>query len=189
MAQELEVMPTRKCLPASCGAILQTLETHGKEFDLWKCGNLPVITETIKVAAKTAQIFVEERLTSADPELIKGAIATLLTHYYVGNLPEHVHEAISSDWLEDLGNYPDWAISQARKEWRQNNKRKPTPGHMVELCNKAISKDQALLRQCRAILNAPLTPEPEPELTEEERSARAMEISRVVAEAKKNLTE
>lgn len=181
-------MPTRKCLPASCAAILQTLETHGKEFDLWKCGNLPVITEEIKLAAKAGQIFVEERLAPADSEWTRGAISTLLTHYYVSNLPEHAHQAISSDWLEDLGEYPDWAISQARKEWRQNNKRKPTPGHIVELCNKAISKDKAMLRQCRAIIAAPITPEPEAEFTEEERAARNAEISKIITDAKKNLT-
>lgn len=181
-------MPTRKCLPASCGAILQTLETHGRKWDLWKCGELPVVTDAIKVAAEQGRIFVEERLAPADAEWTKGAISTLLTHYYVGNLPEHVHAAISSDWLEDLGKYPDWAISQARKEWRQNNKRKPTPGHMVELCNKAVSKDMAMLRQCKAIIAAPMPPVPKPEPTEEERKARNAEIENVVAEAKKNLT-
>lgn len=181
-------MPTRKCLPASCAAILQTLETHGKKWDMWKCGNLPVITEEIKLAAKAGQIFVEERLAPADAEWTKGAVSTLLTHYYVGNLPEHVHAAISSDWLEDLGDYPDWAISQARKEWRQNNKHKPTPGHMVELCNKAVSKDMVMLRQCKAILAAPITPEPGPEMTEEECAARNVEIEKIIAEAKRNLT-
>jgi len=186
MAQE--IVPRQSSLPVSCKPILDSLHTHGKEFGLWKCGDLPVITDAIKVAAEQGRVFVEGRLTLAQPDWIKGAVVTLLTHYYVADLPEHVHAAVSSDWLEDLGGYPDWAISEARREWRQNNKRKPTPGHLVELCNKAVSKDKAMLRQCIAILDAPITPEPEPELTEEEQAARDEEISKVVAEAKKNLS-
>ena len=175
-------------MPGSCKPILDSLETHGKEFDLWKCGELPVITYDLKIAAKAGEVLVQEWLAPATPELIKGAIVTLLTHYYVADLPAHLHAAISSDWLEDLGEYPAWAISEARKEWRQNNKRKPTPGHMVELCNKAVSKDKAMLRQCRAITAAPITPEPEPELTEEQIEEQHKRVSEVVAEAKRNLT-
>lgn len=187
MAQEL--VPRQDKLPGSCGPILDSLLTHGKHFELWKCGDIPVITDALKVAAEQGRLFIEARLAPAQPDWIKGAIVTLLTHYYVADLPEHVHAAVSSDWLEDLQEYPAWAISEARTEWRQNNKRKPTPGHMRELCNKAVSKDKAMLRQCVMILDARITPEPEPELTEEEITVRDEEINQVVADAKKHLTE
>lgn len=161
---------------------------HGKNLERWRCGDLPVITESLKFAAKQGLEFVEDRLTPAGQEWIKGSIVTLMTHYYVANLPEHVHSAIASDWLEDLGGFPAWAISEARKEWRQNNKRKPTPGDMFELCQKATSKENAMMLQCNLIVAASLTPAPKPELTEEQIEARNAEISEIVAKAKKNLS-
>lgn len=148
---------------------------------------MPIITTEIKQAALQAKVLIAENLTPANPEGIKAAIFTLLQHYYVSDLPEQIHQAIASDWMRCLEKYPAWAIEAARIDWLQNNKRKPTPSEMGGLCDKAVSKDKAMLRQCERIIKEPLTPEPEPEMTDEEREAMKKRISDIVAKAKREL--
>lgn len=59
-------------------------------------------------------------------------IFTLLTHYYVSDLPEQVAVRIADDWFSVLDGLPDWAIERACRWWlsADNPKRrnKPMPG-------------------------------------------------------------
>ena len=183
MGQELTTR-TKTNLPASCKPILDTLVMRGRDFDRWTTGELPVITEETKIAAKQALAVISENLTPANPEGTKAAIFALLQHYYVSDLPPQVHQAIATDWIHCLADYPAWSIEQARIDWMKNNRRKPTPGEIVNLCDKAISKDRAMKKQCKNIIAVPLTPKPEPEMTPQEHAESIKRVREMVKKIK-----
>lgn len=187
MEQELTTR-TKTSLPAGAKPILETLVIRGKYFDRWTVGKLPVITLETKSAAEQSIVVISQNLIPANPEGTKAAIFTLMQHYYVSDLPEQVHLAIATDWIACLVEYPAWAIEKSRIDWMKNNKRKPTPSEIVNLCDKAISKDKAMKRQCELILEAEFTPPPKQELNPEEHEKMKKRIDDILKTVKKNLT-
>lgn len=164
--------------------------THGKTLNLPSSAKDIINTLGLAVYEATgeqkqaAQLVIDriqEHHQPCDREWLKGAIYTLLQHYFVKDLPEQVQKAIAQDWIEILSKYPDWAIETARLRYLEyGDKRKPLPKDMSLLCVDAMKKNNSLLKHCRNILNAP---EPSQYISQDERD----EALRKVEELKKKI--
>jgi len=80
-------------------------------------------------------------LAPADSEWLLGRVFTLLQHYRSARdpLPPVVEQAIAQDWVEDLAEFPAWAIAEAVREWRQTQKFAPKICEIRERCHRAIA--------------------------------------------------
>lgn len=48
-------------------------------------------------------------------------------------------QQLADTYLEDLAEYPTWAIAEACKEWRRENEWRPLICHLRQLCQKKIN--------------------------------------------------
>jgi len=58
---------------------------------------------------------------------------------------------VASDWAEDLGEYPQWAVDQAVRVWRRTKKWRPTIMEMRALCDEAVANERGLAERLRQI--------------------------------------
>ena len=73
-----------------------------------------------------------QRLNSND-RTIAERVATLLSHYWIGDEPEAVRTAQAHDWLDDLREFGAAIVARACQEWRQTSARRPTPADLRAL--------------------------------------------------------
>ena len=63
---------------------------------------------------------------------LMGRIASLLSTYYISDVPQGIRELEAEDWAEALGGYPEWAVTKACRWWRSadnpNRRKKPLEG-------------------------------------------------------------
>src|SRR6185437_13555683 len=70
-----------------------------------------------------------------DLETKKGeAITLLLSHYWTALEDDKLRAAQVDNWLTDLEPWPLETLEAALTEWRQSNRRKPTPADIRALC-------------------------------------------------------
>lgn len=131
----------------------------------------------------------ERYLTPAESTKISGHITLLLAHYFHdAKVPPAVLEGLTLQWLKVLENLPEWAIEQAVTEYLADDAkgRKPVPGQIKSLADKACSKYRALIVQCDRVIDAQIEPENDRE-TPEEREASRQRVAEIVAQARRNL--
>lgn len=166
---------SRLSLPKEAKEIIETLVPNSKGG--YSMGsNLPVITEDLQ---KTAMVCIEriaEKNKPCDLQWFKGAIYTLLQHFYTKDLPENVQTAIAQDWMMVLSDMPQWAIEKARIDFLKNNNRRPSPNEIRDLCVKAMSKDVVMVAQCKKIISMDV--HVECTLTMDEKQAMIDEINK-----------
>jgi len=63
-----------------------------------------------------------------------GRVATLLSHFFVSSTEEAEMRAMLSDWADALGEFPQWAIEEACREYLRTQERKPTIAAIRKLC-------------------------------------------------------
>lgn len=65
-------------------------------------------------------------------------VISLLSAYYVSELPQAIQDDVARPWMIELQVYPEWAIDAAMQWWggRENKKRrnKPMWGDIAERC-------------------------------------------------------
>lgn len=89
----------------------------------------------------------------AERRWILGRVLALLAHYFTPNTDPRVAEAIAEDWAQDLRDFPDWAILEACSSWRrEETQRRPTPGHIRNLCQKRVAPHVRLARKIKLTL-------------------------------------
>ena len=93
-------------------------------------------------------------LTPADPSHLLGRILALLSHYPAKNHTPDVEQLIAMDWVEDLGEFPAWAIDHAARIWRRTKKWRPSIAEMRALCEESCTRERALADRLRAIARA-----------------------------------
>ncbi len=87
---------------------------------------------------------------------IAGRIYTLLSHYWREDDPDALTTAIANDWVEVLAGMPQRAIQNACVQYlRDEPRRKPTPGAILELTRAAAPPPRLIVSQ------APPPPKPE----------------------------
>lgn len=142
-------------------------------------------SEAERESARRCILAIDRYFTPADREYIKGAVFILLRHFYEKKMTDQEYSAIAQDWIAVLAKYPAWVIKEARLAYLANNRKKPVPADIVELCDKSFSRVHALKNQCQKVINLPLPVESE--ITDEERQAMLKRVSEVVEKAKKDL--
>lgn len=72
-------------------------------------------------------------------------------HPHTTPLDPAVERMVASDWAEDLGEYPQWAVDQAVRVWRRTKKWRPTIMEMRVLCDEAVATERTLAERLRHI--------------------------------------
>jgi len=121
----------------------------------------------------------EQLLYPVERGLLLARVMTLLAHYRQEAMPPEVERAVAADWLEDLGEFPRWAVEHACRSWRRDPKRyrfRPLPGDLRQLCLGVVAPAQEWRRRTQILLSrlGPSVPLTTPE-------GRAAELQRRVA--------
>ena len=93
-------------------------------------------------ATKSAALVAAKRIveTPAKSEWIAGRLQTLLSHYFQPGQDTMVSAAAGSDWMSILAKYPQVVIETACDEWLNAKTHRPTPAHMVEICDRHLKR-------------------------------------------------
>lgn len=104
-------------------------------------------------------------LAPAEPDRLLGRILALLSHFPAKGLTPEVEQLVAMDWVEDLGEFPGWAIDQAARSWRRTRKWRPSIAEMRALCEEACAKERQLAECLRKLSDAALPGSSVPGLT------------------------
>ena len=77
-------------------------------------------------------------MSPIEPGILLARIMALLAHYRQEPMPPEVERALAADWVDDLGQFPRWALDHACRAWRRDPKRyrfRPLPGRRATLLN------------------------------------------------------
>ena len=83
---------------------------------------------------------IEEYLKPCSELWLRGAIQTMLLHYYTSALPEWQYRAIAEDWVVHLIDFPEWAVKLARFEWMKKNNPRPKIHNIRDICKGLCQK-------------------------------------------------
>jgi hypothetical protein len=119
--------------------------------------NPPKIGPESIQAAHSACDALLDHLESIDEARIPLIIGRLKAHNWrysrrVGS--ESVETILDIDWIEDLRDFPEWAINHACREWRRTQEEAPIIAGIRRLCEEAVADDRRSLRLLRRLINA-----------------------------------
>lgn len=87
-------------------------------------------------------------------------------------MPDKVMAAIAEDWVQELSDYPEWALQKAFRWWigRENEKRrqKPVPGDISDRAYVEMSIVRAAKIKARLVNAAPVREAADPPATPEQ---------------------
>lgn len=63
----------------------------------------------------------------------------LLLHYPLKQMTPEMNRMVAEDWLEDLGEFPSWAVARACKKYRRENSFRPTVDKILANCKAEIA--------------------------------------------------
>jgi len=104
---------------------------------------------------------------------LMGRVATLLSHFYVSPMSEHEAKAVAEDWADALGEFPQWAVEEACREYLRTQDRKPTIAAIRALCRHHFAVVEYTRQKAmrgpveREVERTPLTDEQRKTLVEE----------------------
>lgn len=93
-------------------------------------------------------------LAPAEPDHLLGRVLALLSHFPAKGLTPDVEQLVAMDWVEDLGEFPAWAIDDAARAWRRTKKWRPSIAEMRALCEEACAKERVMGQRLRRIVQA-----------------------------------
>ena len=99
--------------------------------------------------------LVEDALTPMPVARLLARIHTLLSQYRGAELPAQVEAAIAEDWLDDLGEFPEFVVTEACRQWRRHpskHKFKPLPGDIRLMCEDIVGRLPVLADRLRRLL-------------------------------------
>lgn len=106
------------------------------------------------IAQRVLADFEGSVLAPAEPDRLLGRVLALLSHYPAKGLTPDVEQLVAMDWVEDLGEFPGWAIDQAARSWRRTKKWRPSIAEMRALCEEACATERQLAECLRKLLVA-----------------------------------
>lgn len=84
----------------------------------------------------------------AESTWLMARVAALLSPYFEKDTPRAVREMEAEDWLEALGEYPQWAIEGAVRWWKSaenpDRRKRPLEGDIEARCRYAMRDFQAV---------------------------------------------
>lgn len=93
-------------------------------------------------------------LAPAEPDRLLGRVLALLSHFPAKGLTPDVEQLVAMDWVEDLGEFPAWAVDAAARTWRRTKKWRPSIAEMRALCEEACANERILAQRLRQIVGA-----------------------------------
>ena len=83
--------------------------------------------------------LIEERLVAGQPEKLIALVTANLATAFVPDVGDMSGTGATILWLEDIGEYPIWAVSEAFKDHRRENpEKRPAPGRIRDRCQKLV---------------------------------------------------
>lgn len=116
----------------------------------------PIVDEHLRGIAAMAYDKLLEHLEAIDEAKIPLIIARLKAHNwrYSRRHGSEIAEAdLDIDWVEDLCEFPEWAINRACREWRRTREEPPIIAGIRRLCEDAVRQDRMSLRLLRRLLD------------------------------------
>jgi hypothetical protein len=140
--------PTPPCLPENVlrlarppnGRVL--FDKNGEFIDSIARWRLPAHVDqddlpAIRSAVDQLNVFLE----TSDPREVANPVYALLLHYKdARQLSKEEEMSLAGDWIEDMSDYPAWAVADACRSWRRTRKWPPKPCEIIELCETAIAQ-------------------------------------------------
>lgn len=123
--------------------------------------NLPAMAEVEATVAALSE--------PAESTWLMARVAALLSPYFEKETPRAVREMEAEDWLEALGEYPQWAVEQAVRWWKSaanpDRRKRPLEGDIAARCEAEMRDFQAVPAILRRKLSPPVVyhPQPRPE--------------------------
>lgn len=107
---------------------------------------------------------------------ITALVETVLDGYWQADMSQKKRDLILMDWADELEEWPVESVKAALRQWRRENpSKKPNPGHILELLNKAWGA-----RNAGAVRAAMADRAPAPRLIPEaQRRAQVAEMARL----------
>lgn len=129
---------------------------HGYEgvSEIWE---MPDVTSADLPDLKRQLCLVESAMKPVDPPRLLARVLALLAQYRDSGLPAAVEQAIAEDFLEDLGEFPAWAIDEGCRQWRRHPTKyrfKPLPGDLRLLCSEIVGRLPIMATRIRKLLAA-----------------------------------
>ncbi len=78
--------------------------------------------------------------TPANGQWIAGRMVTLLSHYFQPGQDAKASAAAGGDWIKILSKYPQCVVEEAADEWMRTKTHRPTPAHMVGICDRHLQR-------------------------------------------------
>jgi hypothetical protein len=126
------------------------------EFDgvieLWE--PRPVTVSDVRDLQRQAAM-IEAAMTPMESGRLLARILSLLAQYRSSELPSAVEAAIAEDWLDDLAEFPEWAVIEACRQWRRHPTKfrfRPLPGDIRNLCVEIVGRLPIVADRLRALL-------------------------------------
>lgn len=168
---------------ASAAEILKTLEVWDNEY---RIGKMPVVVDDNlkQIASDTRKQLAPVLQARVSKQWLKDRIMTLLMHWHNKETPQQIINAMSSDWIDVLQDFPQWAIEEAIVDYNKTSEYKPVPANIVKRAEQAASKYQTLDFKCKLIMQAGNTAKEK--TTDAESKAR---VSAMMDEVRKNMTQ
>lgn len=98
---------------------------------------LPPITPLQNAQRSPQQIAAQRAQTSA-------LIETVLDGYWQADLSQKKRDLILMDWCDEMEDWPVESVKAALRQWRRDNpSKKPNPGHILKILNRAWGERNA----------------------------------------------
>ena len=129
---------------------------HGYEgeTELWQ----PRSVTIADVPALQRQLAkVNEAMAPGQPDEVLARILALLSQYQQTPLPPAVEAAIAADWLDDIGEFPSWIVTEACRRWRRHPTKyryRPLPGDIRALCVEIAGRLPIVAERLKRLLAA-----------------------------------
>jgi hypothetical protein len=74
-------------------------------------------------------------------------VSRLMNHYWTSNDHPAIRQAQIEDWIEDLSEFPIEIVEFACRQWRQTEKRRPTPAEIRKLAGVEMQRRESVLQR------------------------------------------
>lgn len=116
----------------------------------------PEIDWHLRDLAEAARDALLEHLESVDEGRLGVIIARLLAHRWRGRSEDSgddlMQQGLITDWIEDLCDFPEWAVHAACRTYRRTQGWHPTIADIRALCDEEVSDDRRSLRLLSKLL-------------------------------------
>lgn len=140
---------------------------------------LPQLPQSELPAMREIEATVAVMSEPANAAWCMARVAALLSPYYDKDTPPAVRKMEAEDWLEALGEYPQWAIERAVRWWKSeynaDRRKKPLEGDIAARCKvemRGIGALPEILK--RKASGRWIAPEPERKPIDKDAAARIM---------------